>query len=262
MSVISPPGVARPVGVTPPVVRELPPATQELRHLDPPTSPSIVLCSPLSRLSAVVLAFVLFAIAAAFDGGSTLLHVDRPIERFVVESRSAWLDDTFRWISFFGSTKVVLVGGLTLAIIAWRRCRMVAALVVVATLARPLFEFTLKESIGRDRPSLDRMVIGEGHSFPSGHVLAAAALWAMVPVVASLYTRSRRVWWVAAVGAVLAVLLIGASRVYLGVHWTSDVIAGALAAALLLTALDVGFRRLHGRRLCCGTALDEPSLSG
>ncbi len=254
MSVISPPAVAGSVGATPPALQEL----RTSGHLDPPTSPSLVLCSPLSRLFAVALGFVVFAIAATVDGGSTLLHVDRPIERFVVEQREAWLDQMFRWISFFGSTRVVLVGGLILAVLAWRRCRMVAALVVVATLLRPLMEFTLKESVGRERPSLDRLVVGEGHSFPSGHVLAAAALWAMVPVVLSLYTSSRRVFWTAAVGAVLAVLLIGASRVYLGVHWTSDVIAGVLAAALLLTALDVGFRRLHERRCCGGTTLTHP----
>jgi undecaprenyl-diphosphatase len=256
MSVISPPAVAGSVGATPPAVQA------RVGHLDPPTSPSLVLCSPLTRLFAVVLGFVVFAIAAAFNGGSMLLHVDQPIERFVVDQRTAWLDDTFRWISFFGSTRVVLVGGLILAVVAWRRCRMVAALVVVATLARPLMEFTLKESIGRERPSLDRLVVGEGHSFPSGHVLAAAALWAMVPVVLSLYTSSRRVFWVGAVGAVLAVLLIGASRVYLGVHWASDVIAGALAAALLLTALDIGFRWLHERRCCGGTSLAHPRASG
>jgi undecaprenyl-diphosphatase len=230
-------------------------AVPTMRHLDPPTSPSRVLFSPVTRLVVVALAFVAFALAAAIDGGSTLLHIDRPIERFVVDARTAWLDDTFRWISFFGSTPVVLLGGLTLAIVAWQRCRMVAALVVVATLARPLLEVTLKESIGRDRPSLARMVVGEGHSFPSGHVLAAAALWAMVPVVVSLYTQSRRVWWISAIGAVVAVLLIGASRVYLGVHWTSDVLAGVLAATMLLAALDAGFRWAHGRRLCGGSAL-------
>jgi undecaprenyl-diphosphatase len=215
-----------------------------------------VLGNPVSRLVAVAAVFVAFAIAASINGGWLLLHVDEPIERFVVDNRSAWLDTTFRRISFFGSTQVVLIGGLTLAILAWRRCKVVAALVVVATLARPLMEFTLKESIGRDRPSLSRLVHGEGHSFPSGHVLAAAALWAMVPVVVSLYTQSRKVWWITAVGAVLAVGLIGASRVYLGVHWTTDVIGGIFAATLLLTALDYGFRRFHGRRHCGGAALD------
>ena len=249
-AVVSSPTVAGPVGAPAVAPAQAPGPTGG--HLDPPTSPWQVLSSPLTRLMVVALTFVAFAAAAAIDRGSTLLHVDEPIERFVVDGRTAWLDDTFRWISFFGSTRVVLIGGLTLAIVAWQRCRMVAALVVVATLTRPLLEVTLKESVGRDRPSLDRMVMGEGHSFPSGHVLAAAALWAMVPVVVSLYTRSRRVWWISAIGAVVAVLFIGASRVYLGVHWTSDVLAGVLAAAMLLAALDAGFRWVHGRRLCGG----------
>jgi undecaprenyl-diphosphatase len=214
-----------------------------------------VLGDPVGRLVSVAALFVAFAVAAAVQGGWLLLHVDAPIERFVVDNRSSWLDATFRWISFFGSTRVVLIGGLILTIVAWRRCRVVAALVVVATLARPLMEMTLKESVGRDRPSLSRMVNGEGHSFPSGHVLAAAALWAMVPVVVSLYTQSRRVWWTTAIGAVLAVGLIGASRVYLGVHWATDVVGGILAATLLLTALDYGFRRFHGRRHCGGAPL-------
>jgi undecaprenyl-diphosphatase len=247
MSVVSPPAVGGPVAA--------PGAVVPLCHLDPPTSPSRVLGNPLTRLVAVSLAFVGFAIAAAVDGGAVLLRVDEPIERFVVTHRSGWLDEVFRRISFFGSTPVVLVGGFLLAVVAWRRCRVVAALVVVATLARPLMEFTLKESVGRDRPTLAQLVNGQGHSFPSGHVLAAAALWAMVPVVLSLYTESRRIWWVAAIGAVSAVALIGASRVYLGVHWASDVIAGTLAAALLLGGLDLGFRRLHERRHCGGAPL-------
>ena len=249
MSVVSAPAGGASLGATPPAV--LP----RLRHVDPPTSPSRVLGDPVSRLVAVAAAFVAFAIAAKVNGGWLLLHVDAPIERFVVANRSSWLDTTFRRISFWGSTPVVLIGGLTLAIVAWRKCRVVAALVVVATLARPLMELTLKESIGRERPSLGRLVNGEGHSFPSGHVLAAAALWAMVPVVVSLYTQSRRVWWITAIGAVCAVGLIGASRVYLGVHWTTDVVAGILAATLLLTALDYGFRRFHGRRHCGGNPL-------
>jgi undecaprenyl-diphosphatase len=249
MSVVSTPVRGASPGTTAPAV--LP----RLRHTDPPTSPSRVLGNPISRLIAVAAAFVAFAIAAKVNGGWLLLHIDEPIERFVVANRSAWLDTTFRRISFWGSTPVVLVGGLTLAIVAWRKCRVVAALVVVATLARPLMELTLKESIGRERPSLARLVNGEGHSFPSGHVLAAAALWAMVPVVVSLYTQSRRIWWVTAIGAVVAVGLIGASRVYLGVHWTTDVVAGILAATLLLTALDYGFRRFHGQRRC---AAEEP----
>jgi undecaprenyl-diphosphatase len=89
--------------------------------------------------------------------------------------------------------------------------------------------------------------------------MAAAALWLMVPVVLSLYTSSRRLWWASVVASVAAVGLIGASRVYLDVHWATDVVGGVLAAAMLLAGLDTGFRIVHGRRLCCGSPTDVPT---
>jgi undecaprenyl-diphosphatase len=221
-------------------------------HLEPPTSPSRFLCDPLHRLLIVAGLFVALAIAAFVDGGSLLLHVDEPISRFLIDHRTPWLDRTVRNISFFGSTKVVLGGGAVLAVVAWPRCRMASALIVAATLTRPLLEFTLKLLVHRDRPTIDQMVHGAGYSFPSGHPMAAATLWLMVPVVVSLYTSSHRAWTVATVGSLAAVLLIGSSRVYLGVHWPTDVLAGCLAAAMLLAGLDVLFRRLHAPRGCAG----------
>ena len=218
----------------------------------PPTSPSRVLCAPSSRVAAIGAVFVALAAAAAVQRGWLLLQVDGPIERFVVDNRTSWLDTAFRIISYLGGTTVVLAGGAALAVAAWRRCRVVAVLVVAATLSRPVIEFTLKAGIGRERPSLDQLVNGAGYSFPSGHVMAAATLWFMVPVVLSLYHRSTRVWWVSIGVSVVAVGLIGASRVYLGVHWASDVVAGSLVAAMLLAGLDLGFRWLHARHRCRG----------
>ena len=226
-------------------------------HRDPPTSPSRILCGPQAVIRHVGLAFLLLAIAALVDHSSLLLRFDLPIERYVISHRTGWLDVAFRRISFLGSTKVVLVGGAVLAVAAWRRCRWVALLVVVSTLTRPLVEHFLKVSVARPRPDLDRMVPGVGYSFPSGHVMAAATLWLMVPVVLSLYHSSRRVWWGSVVGSLTAVALISASRVYLGVHWASDVVAGALAAAVLLAGLDLGFRRLHHRRHCPASPVRE-----
>jgi len=221
-----------------------------VHHTRLPLTPAQVLLTPWGRLLAVAVAFVGLAVAATVENSWLLLHLDEPIERFVVEHRTDALDAAFRRISFFGSTRVVLVGGGVLALLAWRRCHSVAVLVVTATLTRPLFEHVLKITVGRERPELDRMVRGVGYSFPSGHVMAAATLWLMVPVVWSLYSRSTRLWWLVASFSLGAVALIGASRVYLGVHWATDVVAGTLAAAMLLTALDAAFRRLHRDHHC------------
>lgn len=227
-------------------------------HLSPPTSPSRLLCTPSSRrIAGIGLAFVALALAATYNHGAALLRVDLPIERWVISQRTDWLDTVVRRISFLGSTKVVLVGGLVLALAAWRKCRLVAFLVVAATLSRPLVEHLLKLSVGRARPDLDRMVPGVGYSFPSGHVMAAATLWLMVPIVVSLYHPSRRAWWAVTIASLTMVGLISMSRVYLGVHWPIDVLAGTLAAAALLAGLDLGFRWFHDRRHCAGARLDD-----
>ena len=93
------------------------------------------------------------------------------------------------------STSTILVLGPVLVALTWRRCRAVAIAIAAATLARPLLEFTLKELVDRPRPDLGRLVNGVGPSFPSGHVMAAVALWGLLPIVVGLFTTSRRIWW-------------------------------------------------------------------
>ena len=115
---------------------------------------------------------------------------------------------------------------------ARRRCPRLAMAIIVIALARPLAEWGLKEFVARDRPTGSRMVRGTGFSFPSGHPLAAAASWGLIPPVLALYTRRRWVWWSAAIAVWTLAVLVAFSRVWLGVHWASDVVAGLVLAVL------------------------------
>ena len=109
---------------------------------------------------------------------------------------------------------------------------------LVATFSRPLLEFTIKALVDRDRPDLERLVNGTGPSFPSGHVMAAAALYGLVPLVVTLYTRNRRIWWATTITSALLIVAIGATRTYLGVHWLSDVVAGFIVGAFFLRGAE------------------------
>ena len=125
-------------------------------------------------------------------------------------------------------------------------------------LSRPLLEFTLKASVGRDRPDLERLVAGNGPSFPSGHVMAAVALWGLVPLVVALYTPHRRVWWATVLGSGSLIMAIGASRIYLGVHWFSDVVGGLIVGAFFLLGVEWVLVRRHRRDPCTrGCRCDE-----
>ena len=70
------------------------------------------------------------------------------------------------------------------------------------------------------------MVEAVNASFPSGHAMLSAVVFLTLGVLASRFAERRRVKILAISAAVLVSLLVGASRVYLGVHWTSDVLAG------------------------------------
>ena len=165
------------------------------------------------------------------------LFWDEPITNWVVHARTDDLNNFFKWASRAGSTEVVFMVSSAAAALAWHRCRPLAIAILVIAFARPVAEWTLKELVDRDRPPVgDRLNTGTGESFPSGHPLAAAASWGTLPLVAALYTGRRLLWWTATIAVWSVVALTGISRVWLGVHWASDVVAG-LALAVLGVAL-------------------------
>src|SRR5262245_36392083 len=155
-------------------------------HCEPPMTPSSFYDERRGLLVAAGIGFVLLALAAAVNGAWLPLHWDLPIQHFVEAHRSATLDTVFRTVSRLGSTMVVLLVAAVLIALTWSRCRAVSLAILTATLARPLIEFVLKDVVSRDRPALHRLVGGQGYSFPSGHVLAAIALYGLVPLVVGL----------------------------------------------------------------------------
>jgi undecaprenyl-diphosphatase len=224
-------------------------------HADLPATPSSALRAHPRLLVAVFAAFLTLAFAAAIARSQVLLTWDEPIARWVEAHRTAGLDGLFLTFSRLGSTVPVMLVGTVVGIAAWRRCRAVGVALIVATFSKPLVETVLKAAVDRDRPDFERMVPGVGPSFPSGHVMAAMALWGMLPLIVSLYTRRRDVWWGSVAVAAAIIGGIAASRVYLGVHWFSDVVGGLLAGAIFLLGVQVLYEhqhRSHGCGLCGG----------
>lgn len=211
-------------------------------HIDPPMTMTRVNARQRWILPAVGAAFVALAVGAM----AGWLVWDEPITRWAIDSRGPTLDALFRRVSFLGSTRVVVTVSVLAAALSWRRCPRLAVAILVLALARPLTEFVLKELVSRDRPVGHRMVNGTGYSFPSGHPFATAASWGVLPLVAALYTRRRVVWWAVSVSVWTMAVLVGVSRVWLGVHWGSDVVGGLLLAVLGVAAAERFIAATHG----------------
>jgi len=219
-------------------------------HADLPATPASVLRARPRLLFGLGALFLALATSARLWGGRVLLTWDEPVQRWVEDHRTHALDRVFLDFSRAGATVTVLVLGTLAAIVTWRRCRAVGTALLVATFSRPLIEYVLKLSVDRPRPDLHRLVVGTGPSFPSGHVMAAVALWGLLPVVVSLYTRRRGLWWASVVVAGVMILGIAASRVYLGVHWLSDVTGGLVFGSFFLLGVEAVLTRQHARYGC------------
>ena len=193
--------------------------------------------------------------ALALVNEAALLTIDQRIQTAVIEARTAWLDEAMKMLTFLGTRWIT--GAVTLGVVAWSavtgRGRRYAAVMVVAFLANPVVEVALKELVGRPRPDLARLLAGNGPSFPSGHVLAAFGTYGMLPFFVRRQTRSRPIatGFAAVSAAVIAVVAV--SRVYLDVHWTTDVVAGLMAGVVLVVWFD--------RRASAATRPGSPTVA-
>ncbi len=125
--------------------------------------------------------------------------------------------------------------------------RWADALFLSAALLGPAVNLALKELAARPRPDAALALVEEtGYAFPSGHAVFAAVFFGALIILLGRwrYLDGRLALRLTAQGALLLLLLgVGASRVWLGVHWPSDVIGGFLFGALCLAAL-VAIRRM------------------
>jgi membrane-associated phospholipid phosphatase len=158
------------------------------------------------------------------------------------------LTDAFRAITTLGNFTTLIVVVVIAVAVLWRRGERTDALfVAVAFLGAQVLSSGMKLGFRRERPFFpDPLATESTFSFPSGHALVSLAVYGSIALVVARRLRRRRdrILLLAATG--LLVLAIGFSRLYLGVHFLSDVLAGYAAGiawlALLYVVIEVRSR--------------------
>ena len=148
-----------------------------------------------------------------------------------------------------GAVTSVLTALVVGFLLVERRVRF--ALVVVVSVAGAWLGIgLLKQLFGRPRPSMVvAMMDARGMAFPSGHALQSAALYATLAVLLAGAVRSTRAKVYVLGCGVLLPLMVGASRVYLGVHYPTDVLAGWTLGFSWALACGIALRVLQRRRV-------------
>ena len=208
-------------------------ARATLALLDPERRESGVLL-----LSAVVLigaGWLFLGIVEDVVSGDPLVRLDRSVYDALEALRTGWGDGLMVAITELGSAYVMVpvIAIVALWLALTRRLRTLAYWIGAVVFAA-LTVLALKHAVGRVRP-LNNYAAIDALSFPSGHAAVAMVVYGFL---ASLIGRGKRAWQKGAIAltAAVAILAIAFSRIYLGVHWFSDV-AASLALGLAWIAL-------------------------
>jgi len=189
---------------------------------------------------AVLLCVFLALTAVARNDG--LLSWDRVVTQVVQSYRTSFLDTAAIGISLLGSWPALVAAALLgAAVCAFTRRPFAALCAVLMLLAFPL-NSVLKELIGRPRPAQGIAVLStvSGLSFPSGHSMTSAAVLGFLAFLTWTHVSRPKLRAALTIGLASLAIVIGLTRIYLGAHWLSDVVAGwtvGTALALLLAEI-------------------------
>jgi len=157
--------------------------------------------------------------------------------------RSTSLTELFKIITSFGDLKTVLVLSLVVSLIFLARRKYVYTKLLLLSLALDvIIVYSLKLLIQRARPLSDNLLVVEpDFSFPSGHAFIAVSFYGLLAYL--LIKKVKQTWLklLIATAAICLILLIGFSRLYLGVHWPSDVAASLVLATGVVIAITKYF---------------------
>lgn len=212
---------------------------------DNPRSVLIVLFAAIVFTGVIALANLGLRAAS----GNAVSNMDVSIASLMRESRNAPADEIMTVITMMGDTLVMTA--LALAILGWlvwHKAYRAAWAAGIAIVAAKCFELAVKIGIQRARPMELSYSGASAFSFPSGHATMAAVIFGILAVLVS---HSMGRWGRAVVYAVCGVLVVAIaySRVYLGAHWFSDVLAGLVFGVVMMAAFGVAIEAIPPRRI-------------
>ena len=182
--------------------------------------------------------FVIFLAIAEDVFEKEIFEFDSVVYNFLVNNRNEVLNNFFKIITQFGSAIVLII--ITILCVIFIRDKKYKILVPANLVTIAIINIVLKNFFLRPRPNEFRLIEETGYSFPSGHAMASTAIYGLLIYIVHEKVENKILRNTICIMLGLLILLISISRIYVGVHYTSDVIAGtcfSIAYLILITRL-------------------------
>lgn len=196
----------------------------------------IPLLSTIEAIGIAIAALSLWGFAAIANEviGKEALKLDTTVLLALHQLHTSLLDQIMLGFTFVGAPRVLLIITLGLCLGLLLRQRWPEAVILaIAEVGAISLNYVLKDAFARARPELwQRIIDVRYYSFPSGHAMTSIVVFGMIGYLLASRFKGQSGWIISLTG--LLVVIIGLSRLYLGVHWPTDIIAGYAAGLIWL----------------------------
>ncbi|MGN7309690.1 phosphatase PAP2 family protein [Alkalicoccobacillus gibsonii] len=172
----------------------------------------------------------LFILLAFTYEHSFFQQLDVFIVEHVPNVRAEWITSFMLFLAWLGGTKVMAALTLILMIflVLWQKKWTAVLPPMLIMGGTALLNMTVKEWIGRARPEINYLIEQPGYSFPSGHTMAAVSFGGLCIYLIYHYVDQKMIRILSIIVALVLFVLMGISRMYLGVHFLTDILGGTL----------------------------------
>jgi len=224
------------------------------RRMDPRAATGLALTIAIAVVAAFGSALGILVLMVRSNTG--LVRYDIGVANWGARHADAVSTDIIRVMTWLGSTIVAVSLAAVVGILVYRRTRhaSVFLFLIVVVGGQDLIANLIKFAVDRARPAIDQLAGFSGSSFPSGHTTTAAACYAAFALLLGISRKPKERAVLFGVAAAIAVA-VGCSRILLGVHWFTDVLAGL---ALGWAWFAIGAIAFGGRLMVFGAPAERP----
>ncbi|MDR6552082.1 phosphatase PAP2 family protein [Paenibacillus qinlingensis] len=195
---------------------------------------------------------LIFIVLSQSFSAKWLQDFDQYVGGYIQEQRGDLLTAIAKVFTFMGSgsTEFILFFLVAALLIFKYKHRLETLVLFLGVLGAWGLNTGLKGLIERDRPSSDGWLVEvDGFSFPSGHAMVSLLFYGLLAYLLWVNVRQtwKSAWWIPTVAG-FVILCIGVSRIYLGVHYPSDVLAGYMAGGIALLGCTHALRSIRSRK--------------
>ena len=186
-----------------------------------------------SKWVVMVIFLILFSIFAYKIVMNKSIYIDNIVYDFICDNfMSERMTNIVKILTSLGSALVIII--LTIVLFIAIKNKKIAISVVINLIVITILNNLLKIIFLRPRPDVNNLILESGYSFPSGHSATGMAFYGYLIYLIYKYVNNKKIKIPLIIFLSLIIVAIGLSRIYLGVHYTSDVLGGFLLAIVYL----------------------------